>query len=808
MSACANIVVVEDERIFALDLKSRLETLGYSVSAMTASGEQAICTVERQQPDLVLMDIHLEGNMDGIEAAQRIQDRFHTPVIFLTAYAEEETLQRARASSNFGYLIKPCTMWDLHATLQMTLARRAAELGRERSEEQLRLALDAANMAAWEWSPADNSLTICQNIDGDPIEFNAEPTTEDCLLRDINTADHESLRNLYDAASQSTDAVRRIYRQLHADGLRSLEICAKAQKSIFKARSLLVGVARDITRQVAINLQLQQSAAVYDSIAEGVFIMNADRRIVSANPAFSSITGYSQEQVVGLLADDLLMARRQDDRFRPHAENLGEDQWVGESYCRRRNGEVFPSWQSVTVVRGEDAKPSHYVVALSDITTIRQTEAQLNFLAHHDPLTGLPNRLLFNDRLEQTLERARREQEMCALIFLDLDGFKIINDTMGHSSGDLLLQNVAARIRTTLRRGDTAARLGGDEFVVILEKVARPEDAAQIARKLLLAIAEPAFLGGESVSVTASVGLSVFPLDGADLSAMVRAADTAMFNAKAAGRNRFCFHTEEMAKRAAERLAIEQGMRRGIERNEFTVFYQPEVELATGCIVGAEALLRWNCPGMGLVPPSRFIHVAEESGLIDVLGRLVLELACAQAAKWQRDELPPLRVSVNVSGRQLMNSDFDRIVVAALAEYGLPPHLLELEITESTLQQFDQDFRQFHALRKLGVSIAVDDFGTGYSSLSVLKHVPIDRIKIDASFVRDIPNDANDVAIVQTILVMARQLGFQVVAEGVETAAQADFLRQCHCQVAQGFHYSRPVDAETMEKLLRNGLAD
>jgi diguanylate cyclase (GGDEF)-like protein len=454
----------------------------------------------------------------------------------------------------------------------------------------------------------------------------------------------------------------------------------------------------------------------------------------------------------------------------------------------------------------EDNRPSHYVVALSDITTIRQTEAQLNFLAHHDPLTGLPNRLLFNDRLEQTLERARREQQRCALIFLDLDGFKIINDTLGHSSGDLLLQNVASRIRTTLRRGDTAARLGGDEFVVILEKVTRPEDAAQIARKLLLAIAEPVFLGGETVSVTASVGLSVFPLDGADLSSMIRAADTAMFNAKATGRNRFCFHTEEMAKQAAERLAIEQGMRRGLERNEFTVHYQPEVDLETGAIVGAEALLRWDCPGMGMVEPKRFIQVAEDSGLIDVLGRLVLELACAQAAKWQRDGLPPLRISVNVSGRQLMNSEFDRIVVAALAEYGLPPHLLELEITESTLQQFDQDFRQFHSLRELGVSIAVDDFGTGYSSLGVLKHVPVNRIKIDASFVHDIPHDASDVAIVQTILAMARQLGFDVVAEGVETAAQADFLRQHQCQMAQGYFYGGPVDAEAMENMLVNGL--
>jgi len=804
----ASIVIVEDERVIAFHLKSQLEALGYRVAAAVSSGEEAVERAGELRPDLVLMDIHLEGAMDGIEAAGMIHADYRIPVVFLTAYAEDETLQRAQASLPFGYLVKPVEARELHATLQMALGRRAAEVEIEvevkKGKERLQLALDAAGLGVWEWDTTSCRLTAGEGFHA-IFEGEREPISQPwaAFLARVHPEDRAGVQEAMDKAVALGESLNLAFRTVRPGGaIGWIEAHAKASRTEPAGQVRVVGVMKDITARREAEERLQQAAAVFQTTAEGIFLMDREHRIVSVNPAFTAITGYRPDEVLGQDPEVLLHARRHSDQFYPRLETTPGGQWRGETYCRHKNGTVRPVWESVSVVRDERGAASHYVAAFSDISAMRRAEEQLNHLTHHDPLTGLPNRLLFHDRLEQTLARAQREEGRCAVLFFDLDGFKVINDTLGHSSGDLLLQTIAARLKRSLRSNDTAARLGGDEFVVLLEHIAHPEDAARIARKLLAALAQPVELGVERVTVSASAGISVYPDNGRARDALLRAADTAMYSAKAQGRNRYCFYTEELATRAAERLNVEQGLRRALDTEGLVLYYQPQVALSGGALTGVEALVRWQHPQEGLIAPGRFISIAEESGLIEPLGRWVLFTACAGAAERLRAGGPPCRLSVNVSARQFARDHFEHTVREALAESGFPASQLEIEITESTLQVIEHSRHLLDTLKALGVSIAIDDFGTGYSSLSLLKHLPIDRVKIDQSFVRDIPDDADDMAIVESIVSLSRALRLGVIAEGVETGAQLANLRRLGCEEGQGYLFSRPLPSPELQRLL------
>lgn len=796
----ARIQVVEDERIIALDLRHRLEGLGYQVSATAARGEDAVRQAQADPPDLVLMDIHIEGELDGIEAASRIQRERQVPVVYLTAYAEDETLARARASRPYGYLVKPCGTRELHATIQMALARRHAELEVERSEERLRLALEVAALGVWEWNAEQRAFYT-----GGHLEriLGGAPEPLDGGIAAVLARLHSDDREAAEAALRHERAVSGVFRFRRGEGEhRWVELHARAYPEDGGEVTRLIGVIRDVTERRTLEDRLQQAGVVFETTAEAILITGTDQRIQSVNPAFTSLTGYAADEVVGKTIEQVVHARRHSNGFYTRLARTTDGHWQGEITVRRKDASVFTAFEHVNAVRDATGALIHYVVAFSDITAIRRAEAQLDYLAHHDPLTGLPNRTLFNDRLELELERARRGGAGCALLFIDLDGFKTINDTLGHMAGDQLLQALAGRIRGALRRSDTAARLGGDEFVVIMPEMLHPEDAVRLARKLLDVLCTPVEVAGETVAVTASIGISLFPEDGADRHALVKAADTAMYEAKFSGRNRYSFYTSELARRTAERMAIEQGLRRALDKGGLEIHYQPMVTVAEGRLVGVEALLRWRHPGEGLVDSSRFIPVAEESSLIERLGSWALEEACRQAADWLKAGAPPLRIAVNVSARQIAGGGFEETVAAALRQSGLPPHLLELEITESTLQSVDKSLRLVEALHGLGVGVAIDDFGTGYSSLSLLKHLPIDRLKIDRSFIDDVPQDANDVAIVEAILALSRTLGLKVTAEGVETAEQLAVLRRLQCHECQGFLFSRPLPAAAMRSLL------
>jgi diguanylate cyclase (GGDEF)-like protein/PAS domain S-box-containing protein len=469
--------------------------------------------------------------------------------------------------------------------------------------------------------------------------------------------------------------------------------------------------------------------------------------------------------------------------------------------CRFIHGDGTVRWIDMHLQRMPDdnfAAAPRAIGAVRDITReqslserLHKTVRDFDYLSSHDALTGLPNRLFFNTLLDHAL--APDHAHNCAVMLLDLDSFKLVNDSMGHAFGDALLVLLSERIRNALRPGDEVARFGSDEFAVIVNNVVDNEYVANIAQQLLYALSEPTELNGERLTLSASIGIACAPGDGEDKHALLRAADTAVHVAKVQGRNRYCFHTADMSQRANEVHHVEQGLKRALEHNHLRIHYQPQINLNTGDLIGVEALVRWQHPTDGLVSPARFIPIAETSGLIGHIGRWVLRAACVECKRWVSEYPTQMRLSVNVSARQMVDESFIDDLRGVLSETGFPAERLELELTESTLQLVETSPRLLNEIKALGVSIAIDDFGTGYSSLSVLKNLPIDRLKIDQSFVRDMTADSNDVAIVEAILGMSRTLGLQIIAEGVETEAQLSILQQLGCESGQGYLFSRPL---------------
>ena len=799
-----NLMLVEDERIVAFDLKRQLQCFGYTVSAVVASGEQAISQIDSQRPDLVLMDIHLEGHLDGIEAANQIRAKHQVPVIFLTAYAEDDTLRRALDSRPFGYLIKPCEGRELHATIQMALARREDEIAVEQSEERLQLALNAGSLGVIEWSPASNRLQGDLRL-GKLFGNQLLPLDEswETFIARVDPEDRERVQAALNPTLISAEAVQVEFRTQGEHALPChMEAYAKAYGSS-GAVLRVVGILRDVTQRHKDNELLRQSSVVFHATAEAIVITDANLRTVAVNTAFSRITGYTDDAVIGVNPELLLRVTPGPERFATCLAASGPGFWQGEVNCQRKNGEAFPAWQSISTVRNMAGQITHFVSVFSDVTAIYEAQQKLHHLAHHDPLTGLPNRLLFNDRLENAIELAGRNGQHCLLLFLDLDGFKLINDTLGHAVGDQLLSQVGERLKNVLRSSDTIARVGGDEFVVLAGS-ANPDYAVQLAQKILEQLRLPMPIAGQSISISGSLGIAIFPENGTDPQQLMRAADMAMYTAKAEGRNRYHFYAENMSKWAAERLDVEQGLRRAIVTNKLLVYYQPRVDLISRRIVGVEALVRWQHPTRGLVMPSDFIAIAEDSDLIEDLGRWVLHRACRDmfdiVMKKSADE--HFHLAVNVSARQFLSTDFVAIVESTLEETGFPAAALELEITESTLQVAERSLLILKNLEKLGVSISIDDFGTGYSSLSVLRDMPIKRIKIDRSFIIDLPGSENQRAVVEAIVALSRAMRMSITVEGIERPEQADLLQRMGCEEGQGNLFALPIPFDEFTRLI------
>ena len=676
------ILVVEDESIVALDIQDRLESLGYEVPITVASGEKAIEQAGVLRPDLVLMDIQLQGRMDGVEAADEIRRLFGIPVIYLTANADHPTVERAKVTEPFGYVIKPFEERELHTTIEVALYKHQAEHKLVESEERYRL-----------------------------------------------------------LAELSPEAI----------------------------------------------------------------IVQSDDKIVYANPAAANLFGAST--VATLLgrsvADFIHVDHRQN--FSARARHLRESQQSdlkAEKFVTL-DGQI----RDVEVVMAAvtyDGKPATQILT-RDITERRRAEEQLLHDAFHDSLTGLPNRALFIDHLKLAVTHSRRRKGyLFAVLFIDLDRFKVINDSLGHMVGDKLLVATARRLESCLREGDTIARLGGDEFTILLDGIKDHGDARRVAERVQELLAEPFDLAGRELFVTASVGIKYSGNDDEQPEDLLRDADTAMYCAKTFGKAQYQVFDTKMHTSALTNLQLESDLRRAIERDEFRVNYQPIVSLQSGRISGFEALVRWHHPERGVILPSEFISFAEETGLILQIDRNVLRQACLQMRKWQ-ETLPvtrKMKMSVNLSCKQFMQPMIVEQVLEILAESSLDPRSLKLEITESVMmERGDHAMNVLERLSQTGIELSLDDFGTGYSSLSYIHRFPVTTLKIDQSFIKRIGGEQNE-EIVRAVVALARNLGMEVVAEGIETVVQLDQLRALNCEKGQGYYFSNPVDVESATRLI------
>jgi len=558
------------------------------------------------------------------------------------------------------------------------------------------------------------------------------------------------------------------------------------------------------------NARLRVWAKVFESGTEAMLITDPASRIIEVNDTFTRITGYTRDEAVGQTPRLLNSGHHDAAFYRAMWESLTRTgAWAGEIWNRRKDGSVYPEWLSITAAHDENGQITNYVSAFSDISERKAYEVRLRHLAEYDPLTKLPNRTLLRDRLTHAIGLAARKGGKIAELFLDLDRFKNINDSLGHAIGDQMLIEAARRLRSAVRGSDTVSRLGGDEFVLLLTELETPDHAAHVAEKLLQVVAEPFSLEGHELNVTPSIGIALFPEDGADPDALLKNADTAMYHAKENGRNNFQFFAPAMNVRVSEHLALENSLRQALTRNELALHYQPQFDLASGRLIGYEALMRWHSPTLGTVPPGKFIPIAEESGLIQPLGQWALNEACRQNAQWRADGLPVQPVAVNLSAVQFRHGNIVALIEQALRNSGLPPALLEVEVTESVLMEdIEQVAQTLQRIKRLGITLAIDDFGTGYSSLSYLKRIRFDKLKIDRSFINGLPDAADNAALTVAIIGMAANLGLGTIAEGVETEAQRDFLRRHGCRQVQGYLYARPLDAAALaERLARSEAA-
>lgn len=685
--------------------------------------------------------------------------------------------------------------------------RKAAEQALRASESKFRAIYEGADDALLILE-ARTGAVVGMNPKAEQLSGYSADETGGLSMADLSAGDPATIRletqkRIDQAASGEPQIFEWRARDRHGREL-WMEINMRAAR-IGDADRILV-LARDISERRQSEEKLRLTNQVLMSTREGVIITDTENRILSVNPAFTEITGYTEPEVIG--KTPRIMQSGFHDRlfYQSMWQSIARTKhWQGEIWNRRKSGETYPEWLTISAVHNEHGVLTNYVGVFTDVSRIKHSEAEVQRLAHYDSLTNYPNRVLLVSRLEHALELGRRHGTRIALMFCGLDRFKYINDSLGYSAGDELLQAMSRRIRSSLQRGDTLARFSGDEFAVLIESDRRPGEIAQLAQDIVaLGESSIGLSTGQRVFAGLSVGISMFPADGDDATALITNANAAMQQAKIESRHTYRFYTEGMTEAARRRLQMESRLRRAVEHQEFDLHFQPLLEVATRRIIGAEALIRWHDPEAGVIPPDEFIPLAEDTGLIVPLGRWVLESACRQAVAWRLAGLDGLSIAVNLSSRQFESCNLTQEVASVIAASGLDPCSLELEITETALMEHgERSLSMLNGLREIGVRVSIDDFGTGYSSLAYLKRFAINKFKIDGMFIKDLPGDHEDAEIVSTMIGMAHNLNLQVVAEGVETSSQLEFLKMRGCDEFQGHLASPAVPAAEFEALLQ-----
>lgn len=718
-----------------------------------------------------------------------------------------EQLERAQLIKGLTFVV--LTGAFLFAIL--TLHRRQHQQAQEalqRSEKRLQQALDASQNGMWDW----NLQT--QQMDCSPgfatllgVSAHALGTRASYWLNRLHSHDREALQRKLDKCLYDLNPApfEDTYRLLHDDGnYRWIQLRGQLLLNAHGQAERLIGTASDVTQRRQDEDSLRQAAAVFDATQEGVLVTDAQQQIVHCNPAFTRITGYSQGEILGK-SPGLLKSGRHDRSFYDslwHALD-SRGSWSGEVWNRRKNGEIYPQWQCIRVIHDEQGAISHYVAVFSDISVLKRSQRELDYLAHHDPLSNLPNRLLFTERVERALDHDLAELQRGAVLLIDLDHFKHINESLGHNIGDLLIKAVGQRLSEQLGKRMTLARLGGDEFGLLYEHCANAEQAAVMAQRLQNCLNRAFKVMEHELFVTASIGISLYPDDAQDVDQVLRNADSALFKAKNGGRENYAFYSQELTQHAHQRVELTSALRHALDHQELRVHYQPLICLKSRRLIGAEALIRWQHPQRGLVSPGEFIPIAEETGLIGALDNWVLQQSCRQMVAWHNAGLALQFVAVNVSSRLFSRGELDQRVAEVLRDTGLNPACLELEVTESAvMEDADAALVLMERLRALGVRLAIDDFGTGYSSLARLKRLPVHKLKLDQSFVSGLPHDQDDIAITRAVIALGHSLGLKVLAEGVEQPEQLALLDELGCDHGQGYHFGRPQPAEQMAELL------
>ncbi|HJW01863.1 MAG TPA: EAL domain-containing protein [Azospira sp.] len=825
------ILAVDDDPINLFATAEKLRQEGASVRTAN-SGKLALqYAALAPLPDLILLDIMMP-EMDGHAVLGELRRNPATreiPVIFLTGLEDQAEEERGLAEGASDYVTKPIKytvlMARVRAQLQLHWALRqlasqkewlAQEVVRRTREKlqletRLGLALESSGFGIWEYEHQGDHAAgqvrwhegLCQMFG-----YAAGPATPAAYRALVHPEDAPAFeRQLTDQAGERDQICLSEFRLRHQNGTwHWVEARSRVvQRGTDGERLLTVGTLIDINERKLAEAEHRLASVVFSGVNDGICVTDLEGNILLTNDSFSHVTGYSQEEVLGqnprLLKSGVHGPHFYQDLWQK-IHRYGN--WQGEITNRRKDGALVSEWLSISSVRDESDNVTHYVGVFSDLSERKAAAERIQYLSSYDTLTDLPNRRLFSDRLDQALSNARRFERGTAVILVDLDRFRFINDTFGPPIGDEVLVEVARRLALQVRDGDTVGRRAGNEFGFVMANLGHERDALALAQRLQEALSVPFSVGGQAVVITASIGISVFPKNGDAGEALLKCADAALLSAKQAGRNTFRFYSPEMNADAARRLGLESALRNALANNELAVYYQPQMSLESGHMIGMEALLRWQSPQFGPVAPDEFIPLAEETGLIIPIGEWVLRTACRQVKVWLDLGLLPLRIAVNLSPRQFRHANLVSLIAGVLADTGLPAGALELEITESSfIDDIDEAVTTCRKLKTLGIKLSLDDFGTGYSSLAYVSRFPFDKLKIDQSFVRDIIENPVNAAIATAAIVMARSLNLSVLAEGVETEAQASFLRSRRCDAMQGFLFSRPLAAEDFAPLLR-----
>lgn len=785
------VLVVDDDEAARLMTTITLEQSGFQVMEAVDCASARARFAERK-PDIVLLDVLLPDG-DGFSLCRELlQDpRGHDlPIAMVTGLGDIESIHHAYESGATDFITKPVSWGSLPYRLQFILRAKKAFRDVSVSEGKTRALLAGI---------PDMILRI--DRDGHVIDMQVGAYTHEMdhwVSYDEDSGEGHLPAPVYRILAPQ---IRRVFAG-KGEQLVEFDWSPLAGKMrTWEARVMLreqqevVMVIRDITQRKHQEAELRLWAKVFEGSNEAIMILDDQFRIVLVNKTYEKMMGFSAEDVLGVDAAQIGASQHPRGFFRNLIAILNErGAWLGELSNRRKNGETFPSWFSISRVLGSDGQIENYIAIFTDISERKKSRERLDFLAHHDSLTELPNRTLLNDRLEMAINTAKRRQEKVGLLFIDLDRFKNINDSLGHAAGDQILRQTALRLKKVIRNDDTVARLGGDEFVVLLPRVHDERDLAEVAIKVREELLKPYLVEEMPLHLSPSIGIAIYPEDGSSPSELIKNADAAMYLAKEKGRNNYQFYTPLLNSRTLDRLKLEYDLRQALELGQFELHYQPQMDATNQQLYGAEALIRWRHPERGLVQPNDFIPLAEEIGLIIPIGNWVIAEAARQVTRWQAEGAISLVVSVNISALQFHQPGFMAEVQTIMDDAGAAPQSLELELTESMLMSdMDASIEVLQKFRDLGYRIAIDDFGTGFSCLNYLRRLPVNILKIDQSFVRDMQSDEASLAIVSYIIRLAQSLGMDTIAEGVETSHEMTLLVNEGCRLMQGYHFSKPL---------------